>query len=95
MIVAVNQPLEITLPDLLRNLKDVNNWETFGIFLLPNHTSEIEDIKRTCNKADDCMLQLYQLYIRVGDNSWKTVAEALKEAGYPKIAERIEYNFLS
>jgi len=95
MFVAVNQPPEATLPDLLEYLKEVINWNIFGIFLLPNHISKIEDIEETNKNAAQCKLRLFQLYMQVGNRSWRTVAEALRKADYPHIAERIENKFLS
>ena len=76
------------MPGLLEHLKDVVNWDTFGVHLLPADNSvAVQIINKTCKgDVEQCKLALFQKYMEVGDRSWTTVISALKKSGYKNIA---------
>ena len=90
-IISCTEKNQVTLPGLLEHLKDVVNWDTFGVHLLPaGEVVAVEKINRTW-KGDvgDCKIALFRKYMEVGDRSWTTVVGALTKSGYRNIATDI------
>ena len=81
----------VTLPGLLKHLKDVSDWDTVGAYLLPaDNLGALEIIRKSYyGDVDECKLALFRKYMEVGDRSWTTVVAALNKCGYKNIATGI------
>ena len=90
-VISCTEKNRVTLPGLLEHLKDVVNWDIFGVHLLPaDDIVEVQIINKTFKgNVKECKMALFQKYMDVGDRSWTTVVGALKKSDYKNIAMRV------
>ena len=81
----------MNLDTVLIQLREIaSKWEAMGQFLnFSNETLLL--IKTTGNGADfDCLVELFDHWLRCEKSpTWKTIADALKEIGEPKLSYEI------
>jgi len=85
-----------TLSEWLSCLKDVTDWRNFAAHLLPSdsNVAEINKIERKYGgKVNDCMIELYGSYDRLGERTWTKIVEALEKSSHTNIAEEIRKEF--
>jgi len=87
----------VTLPALMIRLKTLNDWQTFGIFLLPeaNSNTMIENIalSNPGGNVNKCKTALLQSYLRSGEVSWQRVIYALDMMGEDNLADQLKKEF--
>ena len=87
----------VTLPALTIRLKKLNDWQTFGIFLLPEADSDVmvESIAMSNPGANvnKCKTALLQMYLRAGEVSWQRVIYALDMMGEDNLAGELKKEF--
>jgi len=87
----------VTLPALMLRLKTINDWQTFGIFLLPeaNSSTMVENIAMSNpgGNVNRCKTALLQAYLRTGEVSWQQVIHALDMMGEDNLAKQLKKEF--
>ena len=82
-----------TVDELHDLLKDLKEWETFGISLRRMKYSDIEEIKEDERKTENRKLKLYAKWLKVcPDASWEDVKCALEKADEWKLAKLVQEN---
>ena len=83
----INRP---TLIELDASLKDLKQWERFGMYLPGMYSSDIESIRRDRLTASDQKYALFSRWIQKHPTySWEDVILALEKAGEKVIAFRL------
>ena len=93
MLLLITDRDKTNLQDLLKYLRPVTNWQKLGLELsLP--AVEIEIISANHgNDVEACQLDLFTVYMRMGDRSWNTVIAALLNSGHKNLAKDIKKKF--
>ncbi len=82
-----------TIPELHQALKDLKQWETFGISLKCMRFPIIEEIKLDENTTEKRKLELYNKWLNVcPDATWDDVATALEETENVVLAKEVRKN---
>ena len=80
-----------TVKDLHEALKDLKQWETFGINLRGIEYKAIEEIKRDRKNTEEQKLLLYNKWLNIcTDASWKDVVTALNKMDEAALARKVE-----
>ena len=87
----------VTLPALTIRLKKLNDWKTFGIFLLPDTNSDtmVQNIEMSNpgGTVNRCKTALLQQYLKAGEVSWQRVIYALDAMGEDNLAAELKKEF--
>ena len=83
-----------TVDELHDLLKDLKEWEIFGISLRHMKYSDIEEIKEDERKTENRKLKLYAKWLKVyPDASWEDVICALKKADEWKLVKLVQEKY--
>ena len=80
--------IAIELVDLVRELQDVSDWITFGLYLgvkMP----KLNVIKLDCQTVDDCRREMLDVWQKTFTPTWSAVVQALIGVGMRRLALEI------
>ena len=76
------------LTDLVRELQEVNNWITFGLYL-GIEMSRLEAIKVDCPTLEDRRTQMLSEWQKKVTPTWSAVVQALDKMGMRRLASEL------
>lgn len=81
---------EVSLHELLIELKDVDDWFELGVYLgVPDN--KLREIQQDCHYMDieECKMEMILLWRQLNIPTWSAIVNALAEIGQHKIALEI------
>ena len=81
---------EVSLHELLIELKDIDDWFELGVYLgIPDH--KLREIEQDCRYMDveECKMAMILLWRQMTVPTWSAVVNALAEIGQHKLALEI------
>ena len=83
---------EVTLDELLNELKDVDDWFELGVYLnVPDH--KLREIGQDYGDTDECMIEMILLWRQLCVPTWKAITTALSDIGMHALAVKIAHKY--
>ena len=85
---AISIPSEPKLRTLARDLNEVANWFSLGVFLgVPTH--ELERLRLIHSYRKDGLFEMLELWLRGGDANYRDLISAVQSCGLTSLAHQL------
>ena len=83
---------EVTLSELLSELKEVEDWFELGVYLnVPDH--KLREIGKDYSDVEECKIEMILLWRQLCSPTWTAITNALSDIGMHKLAVEIAHKY--